>query len=127
MPYRRITSSDRAAALQLKPTGLIILRPLFRNPCLYRPHQSMQRLGAFICATARHCYSAFFTLLEMRHPRYQLIANVIIDEAFLQAGAIRCSSGFGACKRLRFTAALGFLIYSGILKEVTGPVNLFGA
>jgi len=44
-------------------TGPTILRPPFRNPCLSRPHQSMQRLRAFICVTARHCHSAFSTLL----------------------------------------------------------------
>ena len=38
-----------------------------------------------------------------------------------------CSSGFGACGRLGFTAALGSLTYSGVLKEVTGPVRLPGA
>jgi hypothetical protein len=47
----------------------------------------MQRLGAFIRATARHCHSAFSTLLGMRHPRHQLVANATMDEAFLQAGA----------------------------------------
>jgi hypothetical protein len=79
------------------------------------------------CATARHCHSAFSTLLGMRHPRHQLVANATMDEAFLQAGAIRCSSGFGACGRLGFTAALDFLTYSNVLKEVTGPVSLLDA
>jgi hypothetical protein len=63
----------------------------------------------------------------MRHPRHQVVANATMDEVFLQAGVMGCSSGFGACGRLGFTAALGSSTYSGVLKEVTGPVRLPGA
>jgi hypothetical protein len=63
----------------------------------------------------------------MRHPRHQLVANTTIDEAYLQAGAMGCSSGFGARGRLGFTTALDCSTYSGVLKKVIGPVSLPGA
>jgi hypothetical protein len=85
----------------------------------------MQRLGVFIYTTAKHCHLAFFTLLEMRHPRYQLVANTIMDETFLQTSVIRYSSDFGACGQLRFITALNSLTYLDILKKITRPVNLF--
>jgi hypothetical protein len=63
----------------------------------------------------------------MRHPHHQLVANITMDETFLQTGVMGCSSDFGACGRLEFTAALGSSTYSNVLKEVTGPVGLPGA
>jgi hypothetical protein len=49
----------------------------------------------------------------IRHLRHQLVANATMDEAFLQAGAMGCSRGFGACGRLGLTAALDSSRYSG--------------
>jgi hypothetical protein len=60
----------------------------------------------------------------MKYPRHQLVANVTMDEAFLQTGAMECSSDFGACGRLGFTTALSSSTYSGVLKEVTRLMNL---
>jgi hypothetical protein len=52
----------------------------------------------------------------MSRLRHQLVANTTME-----------SRGFGTSGRLRLPTALGSSTYSGVLKEVTGPVSLPGA
>jgi hypothetical protein len=90
MPHRWITSSDRAAALQLKPT-----RWRMPNGSAW-PSQIKLPAVAWIGVVDmdKDCEMVASRLLDrwkgMKHPRHQLVANATMDEAFLQAGAMGC-------------------------------------
>lgn len=125
MPHGWMTSRDCAAALQLKPTGwripngsrLAVAKIRAPSRCMVwsgRYGQGLRNGSLEIVGPVER---------GLGHLRHQLVANATMDEAFLQAGAMGCSRGFGARGRLGLTAVLNSSRHSGGLNEVVGPVR----